>query len=935
MRIRSKLTLGFSLLLIIAMIVAFFGIWFISQINQENTYANSHPIARYNTLATINLEIMNSRRIVVMMAFHAGDNETLTELLNEFELTRARIRPLLNAYTQNFRDDQRLYGDARTEAIYFAEDLDRRVMSYYNEVVYPLHTVATNDHHNLVEITRLMLLGAEIYGSIDGLITALMERAAGVVEESNTHIEELSSRATTTMAILTGIAVILGVATALFISIGITKPVRKATEVLSNVAKGNLDVNIDRANIAKDEIGMLTMDMFGLIDVIRSMVNDLIKLDHEYNVVGDIDYRIDSRKYKNSFREMIDGVNNIPDNIVRDVLGLLDSLNDINDGKFDVVIQDLPGKKIILPNTVRATVANLQSVNAELKSMIEAAAVKGDLNFHIDATKHKGGWRELMEGMNQIAEAVDHPIIEIMEVINKLSKGDIEGTSVKGNYTGDFHQIKVSVNGLVEIIRDMIHDLSVVKEIYSIKGDSKHRVDASKYHGAFNVMIQNVNGIFDDEVSNITNIINSLNNIGNGNFDIEIRELKGDWKAQTDAFKSVSASLKDVSIQVKKMVEAAAVKGELSYKIDADRYNGDWHDIMEGLNNIAEAVDHPLTEIKNVMAKLSRGDFTDAKVVGDYKGDFLSISNAVNNMIEIQGSYLKEVSEILVSISNGNLTKTIQREFVGDFTNLKDSINAIVKTLNNIIAEIYAASDQVFSGSRQISMGAISLSNGAQEQASSIEELHAAVDIISRQTRKNAENSIMAQDFTNKATGNALEGTEAMRKMLDSMTQIKVSSKNISAIIKVIQEIAFQTNLLSLNASVEAARAGEHGRGFSVVADEVRVLANRSQKSVVETTSLIENSIERTESGFEMAETTSQILEVIASDTGEIKAIIEQLSRASDEQAQGIEQIVVGLTSISQVVHNNAAAAEQTASAAEELDAQAEMLKQLVSYFKL
>jgi len=192
-----------------------------------------------------------------------------------------------------------------------------------------------------------------------------------------------------------------------------------------------------------------------------------------------------------------------------------------------------------------------------------------------------------------------------------------------------------------------------------------------------------------------------------------------------------------------------------------------------------------------------------------------------------------------------------------------------------------------------------------------------------------------ASEISNKSTANAHEGNTSMKEMLAAMSQIKDSSGEISKVINAIQEIAFQTNLLALNASVEAARAGEQGKGFSVVAEEVRSLAVRSQTSVTETTGLIEKSNSRVESGANIAEATSKSLDMIVKNAAEVSGLIGNISIASKEQAEAIAQISEGLSQISRVTQNNSAVSEETATASEELNSQAEMLQKLVAFFKL
>ena len=314
---------------------------------------------------------------------------------------------------------------------------------------------------------------------------------------------------------------------------------------------------------------------------------------------------------------------------------------------------------------------------------------------------------------------------------------------------------------------------------------------------------------------------------------------------------------------------------------------------------------------------------------------FEQISDTMKDAIAFIKGYIDEVNRVLADIAKGNLTSKINREYLGDFMTIKDSINNITGSLNQTMSEISVAADQVLSGATQISTSAADLAIGAQEQASSVEELNATIDIINEQTQRNANNATEASELSNKSTLNAKEGNEAMEQMLVAMAQIKESSNDISKIIKVIQDISFQTNLLALNASIEASRAGEQGRGFAVVAEEVRNLAGRSQKSATETTNLISDSISRVESGSGIAVTTSASLDVIVKNANEVSEIINNISIASKEQAEAISHVSDGLAQISMITQSNSSVSEETAAASQELNSQAQLLQQLVAYFKL
>jgi methyl-accepting chemotaxis protein len=286
-------------------------------------------------------------------------------------------------------------------------------------------------------------------------------------------------------------------------------------------------------------------------------------------------------------------------------------------------------------------------------------------------------------------------------------------------------------------------------------------------------------------------------------------------------------------------------------------------------------------------------------------------------------------------MGNGNMDQNITAEYKGDFVEIKDSLNNISISLSQILGEINQAADQVASGAKQVSDASQALSQGSTEQASTLEELTASITEIANQTKQNAMGANQANDLAGSARENGIKGNEQMKGMLKSMVEIDESSANISKIIKVIDDIAFQTNILALNAAVEAARAGQHGKGFAVVAEEVRNLAARSAEAAKETTSLIEGSISKVDTGTKLANATADALNDIAAGIEKSATLVGSIANASNEQASGIAQINMGIEQVSQVVQNNSATAEEAAAASEELSGQAELLKEMVGGFKL
>ncbi|GLC82361.1 methyl-accepting chemotaxis protein [Lacrimispora brassicae] len=343
----------------------------------------------------------------------------------------------------------------------------------------------------------------------------------------------------------------------------------------------------------------------------------------------------------------------------------------------------------------------------------------------------------------------------------------------------------------------------------------------------------------------------------------------------------------------------------------------------------------PIIKLKDDMITAAEGDLSQSVSVAADNTEIGQLAMASATAIETVRNIIQEISRILTEMSKGNLAVEIKGDYRGDYTAIKTSLNQIIQSFNEVLGDVRTAADQVASGSNQVSGSSISLSQGATEQASSVEQLTASIEEIAAQTRQSAGFAGQANELADAAKRNAEHGNEQMRGMLQAMEEINDSSANISRIIKVIDEIAFQTNILALNAAVEAARAGEYGKGFAVVADEVRSLAVRSADAAKETTDMIGNSIKKVEGGTRIAKETAGALIKIVEDVEKVASLIGDIAIASNNQAEGIAQINLGVMQVSQVIQTNSATSEESAAASEELAGQAEMLKDQVSRFRL
>jgi methyl-accepting chemotaxis protein len=259
------------------------------------------------------------------------------------------------------------------------------------------------------------------------------------------------------------------------------------------------------------------------------------------------------------------------------------------------------------------------------------------------------------------------------------------------------------------------------------------------------------------------------------------------------------------------------------------------------------------------------------------------------------------------------------------------TVRAINKALKELADSLSMGAEQTASASAQVSASSQSLAEGASEQAASLEETSSSIEEMSSMIKRNSENAEKANELAKRTRTAADKGAADMQAMSSAMQAIQTSSSDISKIIKTIDEIAFQTNILALNAAVEAARAGEAGMGFAVVADEVRNLAQRSAQAAKETAAKIEGSISKTDQGVQICATVGKGLEQIVQEIRKVDELVAEVSTASKEQSQGISQVNLAVGQMDKVTQSNAASAEETASASEELNAQAEALKEAVS----
>lgn len=306
------------------------------------------------------------------------------------------------------------------------------------------------------------------------------------------------------------------------------------------------------------------------------------------------------------------------------------------------------------------------------------------------------------------------------------------------------------------------------------------------------------------------------------------------------------------------------------------------------------------------------------------------LEDTVTNLSEV----INDIDFNLAEMSDGNLTVDVEKTYIGDFAQISSSVKNIVNSFNDTLRGINENADHVTQSSRDLASAAQSLADGATDQASAIEELTASIENVSHKVTANAEYAESARGNVQTMNQYLTESDKYMNRLTKSMENIEEASNQIANIIKTIESIASQTNLLSLNASIEAARAGDAGRGFAVVADEIRKLAEESSAAAQNTTKLIGNAISAIREGTELTDQTAESLNAAVGKAQEIHDMVDAISKASAEQSEATQQISQGVSQIAGVVETNSAMAEESSASSEELSSQATILKSMLEKFK-
>jgi methyl-accepting chemotaxis protein len=355
--------------------------------------------------------------------------------------------------------------------------------------------------------------------------------------------------------------------------------------------------------------------------------------------------------------------------------------------------------------------------------------------------------------------------------------------------------------------------------------------------------------------------------------------------------------------------------------------------VVEWLDRTGEV--HIEQEIEAIVDSVKSGELSNRLDLTDKEGFFEKLSTGINELTDIIEKVFSDISNSMQSIAKGDLSNKITNDYQGVYLECKNNINASIDQLAKIVTDVNESAEFINNSSQEIASGNNNLSQRAEQQAANLEETASSMEELTSTVKNNADNAQKANQVANAARELAEQGGHVVNSAIDAMQEINESSNKIADIIGVIDEIAFQTNLLALNASVEAARAGEQGRGFSVVATEVRNLAQRSARAAKESKLLIQTSVQKVSSGSKFVNQTGKSLTEIVSSVQKVNDIVAKIATASSEQSQGIEQVNQAVSQMDEITQQNAALAEQASAASVSMSDEAGKMTTLLSFFKL
>jgi methyl-accepting chemotaxis protein len=726
----------------------------------------------------------------------------------------------------------------------------------------------------------------------------------------------------------------------------VINPLNVAAGYVYRISKGDIPPRISEQY--HGDFNEIKNNLNTCIDSLNALTDEMTKTT-ALQRQGENDAFANEIKFDGVYKTLIHGYNGGMELHISLTNDILELLRQYSEGDLSNQMRPLPGKLYIATeriNQLRQNILNLiQDTN-----MLSRAAINGEFETRADKDAHAGDFAKIIDGINNTLDTVVEKIfwyeglldsipmlLSVTDVnmkwtfINKAVESfmNVKRKDILGKHCSSWGTPICNTNdcGIAGLGRDKMQSM-FEKSGMNFQVDTSNILNRKGEKTGFIEVIQNITTKVKTEEytkNEVERLALNLRHLAGGNLELDLRTEEGDEHTLLEKanFEKINKSLSEAKNAILKLAEdaqklsVAAVEGRLNERADLNKHPGKFRMIVEGVNNTLDSVLAPIREGVENLAKMAKGDLT-VRITSEYKGDHQLIKN---------------------------------------------SLNTLAESLNNALKDVSSAIDATASASNQISSSTDEMASGANSQAQQTADVAGGVEEMTKTILENTKNATHAADAAKEAGDKAAEGGKVVLKTIEGMNKISEvvkksaetvhalgkSSDQIGEIAQVIDDIADQTNLLALNAAIEAARAGEQGRGFAVVADEVRKLAERTTKATKEIASMIRqiqtdtanavNSMEEgtreVERGKEMANRAGSSLNEIVNASQKVLDIIAQVAAASEEQSTTAEEISRNIEAISSASQQSEAGTHQIAQAAEDLTRLTLNLESLISKFIL
>ena len=589
----------------------------------------------------------------------------------------------------------------------------------------------------------------------------------------------------------------------------------------------------------------------------------------------------------------------------------------INQGK-DLVADILPPPEYVIESFLEATLALNQS-----KPIAESKARLSQL--HKDYDERREFWKKSdlpSELVEKLTKKSDQKVqIFWQQVESQLLPALQQGNTALANEA--YAKALEAYEAHRAIIDDVVNDSNALNSVTEAEATARGRTALVVSIAAIGILllflIAGVVLINARAVRPLTKITKVMTEISSGNTSCDV--------PGANRYDEIGEISKSVLVFRDNLVRVKAMEVE---RIDAEKRSATEREAA--MQRVADEFE---AAVGGIVRAAAIGDFSHRIDLRGKTGMMLNLGTALNQLGETVSRALDDLVKMLKALASGDLTQRITAAYGGNFAVLKDNANSTATQIGSTLSQIKATAAELTSASSEIAASTTDLSQRTEEQAASLEETSASMEQIAVTVKKNAENAQAANVAANCARSVAERGGEVVGNAVAAMARIEEASHKISDIISVIDEIARQTNLLALNAAVEAARAGDAGRGFAVVASEVRSLAQRSSQAAKDIKQLIVGSNEQVKDGVQLVNSTGAALTELTTSIKDVAGIVAEIAYASNEQADGIEQINKALAQMDDVTQQNSALVEENAATAKTLENRARGLDHRVAYFRV